>query len=320
MDFIEELFNITFGYFVNIEKRIHWMYLIASVVLAFYVFKVTGRKGSFFKYIFNKEVWLSRSATVDYCMFFFNGLVKIFLIFPYLYFGFELAFYVNNFLVERWGYMEYPWGTTTTVVVYTIVLMIVNDFFVYIVHFLMHKIPFLWEFHKIHHSATTMNPITQYRIHPIELIINNIQGFLVFGVVTGIFEYLSSNYVHPWVFLGANVLSFVFFMLGANLRHSHIRLGYFKWLEYLFVSPLQHQIHHSKAKKHWNKNMGSRLAIWDWLFGTLVISKDVEKLSFGLGAKQDKAYNSFTNNMINPFVNNYQRVKKYIQKPFKNKK
>tara|TARA_B100001175_G_C18993796_1_gene395594 strand:- start:222 stop:401 length:180 start_codon:yes stop_codon:yes gene_type:complete len=49
-----------------------------------------------------------------------------------------------------------------------------------------------------------------------------------------------------------------------------------------------------------NKNLGSKLAIWDKIFGTLVKSKDVEKLNVGLGEK-DKHYKSFFQNIINPF-------------------
>ena len=49
--------------------------------------------------------------------------------------------------------------------------------------------------------------------------------------------------------------------------------------EYLLISPYQHQIHHSDNPKHFNKNMGSKLAIWDWMFGTLVLSKSASKMT-----------------------------------------
>ncbi len=311
LDTIKDFFDLTVGYFFNTGKRINILYLLSSFLLAYYVFRTSKRKGTFLNYVFNKKVWLSQSATVDYKMFLFNGLVKLLLIAPYVYFGFIISFEVSDFLTSQYGYMEEPIPAAKTVVLYTIVLTIVTDFFVYIVHLAMHKVPFLWEFHKIHHSATSMNPITQYRIHPIELLINNIQGIITFGVVTGIFDYLSTEHVSKWVFLGANVFSFAFFIMGANLRHSHVKLRYFNFLEYLFISPAQHQIHHSKAPQHWNKNMGSRLAVWDWLFGTLYLSKNTsDKLNFGLGEKEDPKYMSFIQNMINPFVNNYRRLRK----------
>ncbi len=301
MEFIFDFIDKSLGYFINPSKRIYVLYLASALLLAYYVFVRTKPQKSFFRYVFKKSVWLGRSAQIDYQLFLFNGFIKLFLLAPYVYLGFYLSFYVSEWFVTHYDYMQHPLSPATAVILYTLALTIVNDFFVFVVHYSMHKIPFLWRFHKIHHSATSMNPITQYRVHPIELIINNITGTLVFGIVTGIFTYLAAGYVSKWTFLGANVFSFIFFMAGANLRHSHVRFRYFNFLEYLFISPLQHQIHHSRNPKHWNKNMGSRLAVWDWMFGTLIRSKEVKKLTFGLGQGQDKHYLKFINNLVNPF-------------------
>jgi sterol desaturase/sphingolipid hydroxylase (fatty acid hydroxylase superfamily) len=167
----------------------------------------------------------------------------------------------------------------------------------------MHRIPFLWEFHKVHHSATSLNPITQYRLHPVELIVNNAKGILVLGVVTGLFSYLSANPVELVTVIGANIFSFAFLVFGANLRHSRIPLKYFGWLEYIFISPYQHQIHHSNKTAHFNKNMGSKLAVWDWIFGTLIRSESVESLTFGIGKEEEPIYDSLWKNLVMPFKN-----------------
>ena len=164
----------------------------------------------------------------------------------------------------------------------------------------MHKVPFLWEFHKIHHSATSLNPLTQYRIHPFELIINNIRSILIFGLVTGLFDYLSAHQIDKLVFLGVNIFHFIFLLLGANLRHSHVKLRYPKFLEYILISPFQHQIHHSNNPKHFSKNMGSKLALWDWMLGTLVLSKSVGKISFGVD-KDSSQFDSLLKNLLSPF-------------------
>tara|TARA_B100001250_G_C19636446_1_gene716197 strand:- start:387 stop:917 length:531 start_codon:yes stop_codon:yes gene_type:complete len=176
----------------------------------------------------------------------------------------------------------------------------------------MHRVPFLWEFHKIHHSATSLNPITQYRIHPIELIINNIRGVVVFGLVTGFFDYLSAHSIDKLLFLGANLFHFVFLLFGANLRHSHVKLRYPRFLEFIFISPFQHQIHHSSSASHFNKNMGSKFAIWDWLFGTLVLSKDVRRLRFGIGSESSSHYNLYRS-IVSPFLNIYYKLLKYMK-------
>ncbi len=314
IDLAIEFIDATFGYFFNPGKRIHILYLFSALLIAYYVYRKDKISGSFFRYVFNKKVWLSKSATIDYSMFLFNGIVKLLLVTPYIYLGFLISFHVSTFLTARYGYRQEPLSYHTTLIVYTVVLTLVSDFITYCVHLAMHKVPFLWEFHKIHHSATSMNPITQYRIHPVELVINNIAGFLGFGLVSGVFDYLSDGHVSKWMFLGANVFSFVFFILGANLRHSHVKFRYFHFLEYIFISPLQHQIHHSKAPQHWDKNMGSRLAVWDWMFGTLCLSKGLTKLFYGLGNGEDPNYSTFKQNMLNPFVNNFKTLSSILKK------
>lgn len=198
-----------------------------------------------------------------------------------------------------------------TLLYYTITITIVGDLSVYLVHFLMHKVSFLWEFHKIHHAATSLNPITQYRIHPAELIINNARGIIVFGLITGLFDYLSNHQINMVTFIGVNAFSFVFLLLGANLRHSHVRLKYWNWVEYIFISPFQHQIHHSDKLAHFNKNLGSKLALWDWIFGTLLRSKQVTTVKFGL-RKENSNYHSFLDNLLRPLKNGWLFIKRKI--------
>ncbi len=308
---LEEALELSLSYFVNTEKRIHILYLLTSSILAYYVYKKSRVKTSFIKYLFPKKIWVSKSAFVDYSLFCFNSLIKIVFIGPYIIVGFYIAFYTNEWLLGLFGFPSYSLGVMQTIILYTISLTIISDFATYIIHLLMHKVPFLWEFHKIHHSATSLNPITQYRIHPIELVINNTKSILVFGLVTGLFDYLSSHSVDKMLFLGANVFHFVFLLFGANLRHSHVKLKYPKYLEFIFISPFQHQIHHSSNPVHFNKNMGSKFAIWDWLFGTLVLSKNIKRLRFGIG-DENSNYNSLYKSIVTPLMNIYYSLVKAI--------
>lgn len=285
------------------ESRLHVLYLFSSLVLAFYVFKKLKEPGSFWAYVFRKDVWLSKSAFVDYGLIFLNSFVKVFLIGPYFVFGFYLSYKIEDFLPELLGFPSSGLSATATIVGYTIVLTLANDFATYLVHGAMHKIPALWEFHKVHHSATTMNPVTQYRIHPVELLINNAKAIVVLAVVTGIFRYLSAHPLEEATLIGANVLSFAFLIFGSNLRHSHIPLKYFGWIEYVFISPYQHQIHHSSNAQHFNRNMGSKLAIWDLMFGTLVRSQDAENITFGIEKKELTNYDSVWKTIKTPFAN-----------------
>lgn len=299
---VKEGIQTPFSYLINAEdKRIYLVYLLSSALLAFYIFKRSKKIQSFTSYVFNKKIWASKSAIIDYYFIFFNSYIKILLIAPLLIYGYYLNYYVNDSLHNLFGKPSLQLSVTTITILYTISLTIFGDFCTYIIHYIMHKVPFFWRFHKIHHSATVLNPITQYRIHPVELLINNIRGIFVIGLVTGIFNYLSVHQIEKWTFIGVNIFHFLFLLWGSNLRHSHVKFSYVSILENILISPFQHQIHHSNNPEHYDKNMGSKFAIWDWLFGTLVKSKDVtKKLRFGLG-EEDINYTTFLKNIINPF-------------------
>jgi len=251
------------NYLVDSDKRIFFLYLISSTILAYYVYFKTKEKVSFLKYIFNKKIWLSQSSKVDYSLIFLNSFVKVFLLGSFVYYGLKLTFMTDEFLAHTFGLSKNTWSKFEIMLCFTVSITIIKDFTSFITHYLQHKLTFLWEFHKIHHSATVLNPITQYRIHPVELILNNITATLAFGLISGYFDYLSMHQITELELLGTNLFSFVFLFYGANLCHSHVKLKYFNWLENIFISPLQHQIHHSTNPIHFDKNLGAKLAIWD---------------------------------------------------------
>ena len=60
-----------------------------------------------------------------------------------------------------------------------------------------------------------------------------------------------------------------FIYVYVHLQHSQVWIAFTGWLGRLFMSPAHHQIHHSSNPAHFNKNLGSCLALWDWMFGTL---------------------------------------------------
>lgn len=308
LNIVEEAFKMPFEYLMNPTKRIYVLYIGTSIMLAYYVYKRSKIKGSFWSFLLPKKIWFSKSTQVDYLLFFFNSFIKILFIAPLLIIGLRIAFHTNEYLNITFGFFENDISKATLIFLYTLSLTLLVDLASFITHYLQHKIPFLWEFHKIHHSATTLNPLTQYRIHPLELIANNFKNIIVVGLVAGIFDYLSTDQLTKVTFVGVNVFSFVFLTLGSNLRHSHIKLTYFNFLEYVFISPYQHQIHHSDQEEFFDKNMGSKLAIWDWIFGTLVRSEQIEKVTYGLGLNQDKEYVSFWNNLFNPFIKLFNKI------------
>jgi len=298
---LKEAFLMPFNYLILPQKRVFILYLFTSLLMAFFVYRKTKSKKNFIEFLFNKKVWWSNSSKTDYLVLLTNSFVKIFLIAPFVFLGIYMQNQINYFLIEAFGVFEYSISKTIIIISYTITVWLVGDFASFYLHYLMHKIPFFWQFHKTHHSATVLNPFTQYRIHPVELFLTNMKGLLVYGVVTGLFFYLGNGKVGTITFIGVNVFKFFFLFLGSNLRHSHVKFKFKNSLEYVFISPFQHQIHHSDAEEHFNKNLGSQLAIWDWFFGTLVRSENVNKIQFGLGKKENKDFNSFWKTLFSPF-------------------
>lgn len=298
---IQEVFDTLEGYLLHPEKRTYYLYLISSLILAFWVFIRTPKfKGNFLQFLFPKNTWLSKSAYTDYGIIVINALVKVFFIIPFLVGALNIAVQVDEYLFVFFGKPNFYFTQTQTLWLYTIALTVFQDLGTYIIHYAMHKIPFLWEFHKVHHSAEKLLPLTQYRIHPVELIINNLKYVIVFGLVTGFFDYFSYFPTYKYMVYGVNIFSFIFLAFGANLRHSYVKLKYPDFIERIFISPFQHQIHHSNNPAHFDKNMGSKFAIWDAIFGTLVRSKNIQKLRFGIG-EENKEYQTTTANLWLPF-------------------
>ncbi|MFK2823026.1 sterol desaturase family protein [Arcobacter sp. YIC-80] len=286
-------------YFINPNKRVFWVYILSSILIAGIYFYFNKKQ---LKVNLSSKLWLHPSAKLDYYYFFIGYFIKVFMLFPIVVSAKTIALFINKQLYLSFDFYENTFFSYEAVLLmYTICLFVVSDFTRYWTHRFLHTIPFLWEFHKIHHSAKVLTPITFYRVHPIENLLFGLRYSLSIGLVTGVFIYFFGAMIDVYAILGVNVLVFAFSLIGSNLRHSHVAFSYSKFLERFFISPKQHQIHHSK--KHFDKNYGGYLAVWDWAFGTLRFSKDVKVLKFGLRREQMNQYNSIANLIIAPFKN-----------------
>ena len=271
----------------NPQKRIFVGYLIAASLLAALVLRLKYPVGFSLRLLmgtlFAKKVWLSESSFADIKLLLFNRVL----------FGGVVTQVLSKSTVGLGVYfllMDTGWFSVTPEVVlpeyvcaliFTVTLFILDDYSRYWTHRALHRIPILWEFHKVHHSATTLTPLTVFRTHPLEAIVFSIRGALVQGTVVGIaFAAIGSN-LNLLTILGANFLSVLFHAVGSNLRHSHIPLRYPRWLEYWLVSPAQHQLHHSVSEEHFDKNFGVAFACWDMIHGTHHFS-EARRLTYGL--------------------------------------
>ncbi len=299
-DILGDILTVLTDYLIVPSQRLHYGYWITSGVLALWVLWRQQKTLRGWTAVFSRKVWLNPSAKLDYKIIVFNAVFKVGLLGQFLFFGIQLSDWVGMRLQEWFGPCLNPLSESAALVSYTLALTLAGDLSVYVVHRMMHRVPLLWAFHRLHHSATEMTPLTQLRLHPIELIINNLRSGLVFGLLAGSFTYWAGNAVPVLTFLGVNVFRFAFYSVGANLRHSHVRMPYWHPLEYLFISPLQHQIHHSVKPEHHDRNFGSMFAIWDWAFGTLVTSRSVKKLTFGL-ADNSTSPRKLSSALLSPF-------------------
>ncbi len=118
------------------------------------------------------------------------------------------------------------------------------------VHWLMHRVPALWAFHQIHHSAEILTPLTFHRLHPLESVLYQLRGLLVTGGVTALFFWLYREAAVDLTLLGVSALGLVLNLATGNLRHSHLWLRFPDAVERWLLSPAQHQLHHSAAPEH----------------------------------------------------------------------
>lgn len=270
------------------QKRVYGVYLLGSLtmvaLLAFWQrFRpsVPGEQGPL-KAFFNPRVWTHPSARLDYQLVVFNPVMQT------LFAGVAslslvpVALQVSDVLSGMLGHFSLEWPRTRVTVAFTLALFVADDFSRFLLHYLMHKVPWLWSIHRLHHSAEVLTPLTVYRIHPLESLLYSLRMVLAQGLVLGVFFFAFGMRLSAWEIAGANLFTYGFNLAGSNLRHSHVWLSFGPWLERIFISPAQHQIHHSSAPKHFDRNMGAFLAVWDGLFGTLTRARGEKVTGFGL--------------------------------------
>ncbi len=283
-------------YLVDPSKRIYWVYLLTSFLIAVGYLYTQPKKLSF---VLSSKIWWHPSAKLDYLYFLIISLIKVSLLIPIVLSAEDVTNYVYTQMALHFEYVELDISYEVMIVLYTLCIFVVSDFTRYWLHRWLHTVKFLWRFHKVHHSARVLTPITFYRVHPVENLLFGIRFALSSGVVTAIFIYLFGSQIQSVDILGVNGLVVIFMAIGSNLRHSHVALRFYSWIEYIFISPAQHQLHH--ANKTMNKNYGGSFAFWDWMFGTLAISSQTKISKFGLREEQMKEYQSIFGLLFTPF-------------------
>lgn len=273
------------GAFGKAGSRLFVLYLLSAAAMAFVVYRLTGahRSKGFLSFLLPAAIWRHQSHWTDIKLFIVNHLMAMVLILQFTALATlaAVAVIAVGEAVVGSDRIGIEW-TTGRFALFTLGLTLAADFSTYWVHRLHHENPVLWPFHEVHHSAEVMSPITLYRKHPLYDVISEAARALVVGLLQGVMIFAFLGPTDIVTIGGANAVYVVFNALGSNLRHSHIWISFGPVLSYLFISPAQHQIHHSIDAKHHNKNYGEVFAIWDWMFGTLYVPRRKETLRFGL--------------------------------------
>ena len=299
--YAERLADFTsYPFLVTPVHRLHWIYLFSYLVIALVIYlhgkRALGRftlKG-FLGFWLPRSVYRRRSTVLDLKYYIVN---KVFMraAFATTLIG---SFYVFGEVFE--ATLRALWSAPgpeieaalPVQVAYGAAVFLMADFGFFLGHYLGHKVPLLWEFHKVHHSAEVLSPLTNYRFHPLDTILLGLFIGILTGVVKGAFGFAFPGGISGTGTVTVNVTVLLLFNLTANFRHSHVWLSYGWHLNHIFSSPAQHQIHHSTAARHLDKNFGLMLSVWDWLAGSLYVPRRREELEFGLTGGEHKEYNS----------------------------
>jgi sterol desaturase/sphingolipid hydroxylase (fatty acid hydroxylase superfamily) len=306
---VAALWNASFG----TDSRLWPVYLLFTLLMAYGLFRLRRIEGTFLAWLVPRSVWTHASHVVDIKLFLLSRLLSVAGVFQVLAVATLLTQAVSGLFAPAVGPQAPP-----NPLLIAALLLIVGDFATYWVHRVHHELRILWPFHSVHHSAEVMTPITVYRKHPVYDLTKSVVHGLFLGVLQGVLVGLFPGGVSVAMLMGVNGGYFLFNMLGANFRHSHIRLGYGRFLEHVLISPAQHQIHHSIAPEHHNTNYGEVLALWDWMFGTLCLSSAQDHIEFGLGDAQGnrlaQRHYSLAAALTVPLLDSWKQLRKLLRR------
>ncbi|WP_031428415.1 sterol desaturase family protein [Flavimarina sp. Hel_I_48] len=169
-----------------------------------------------------------------------------------------------------------------------LIMFVMADFVQWNVHRLLHRIPWLWKFHKVHHSVKEMGFAAQFRFHFMETIV-----------------YKSIQYI-PLAMIGFGIEQFfivhMFSVFVGHLNHANLDWSYGKF-RYLLNNPRMHIWHHAKElppQHRYGMNFGLTLSIWDYLFGTAYVPRSGKDLEIGF--KGDETFpKDFAGQVMFPF-------------------
>ena len=173
------------------------------------------------------------------------------------------------------------------------------DAWMYWWHRLNHRVPFLWRFHRTHHSDPRMDVTTANRFHIGEIAISSVLRVPVIAL------------------LGLQLWELALYELAmftiVQLHHANIALPpqLDRWLRGFIVTPFMHKVHHSRWQPETDSNYSSLFSFWDRLFRSFRLRDDPETLQFGLQELDGQENHTLTGLLATPL----KRVKRTSNDP-----
>ncbi|CAI8741320.1 sterol desaturase family protein [Pseudomonas putida] len=301
----------------DLNGRLCVAFLFTSYAAAYGLFRWRRSRGltdapTFWTFIGGNRVHFHPSALLDYRYYFVRAILKVLLVVP-------IVGLVDPYVLRSGDYIRFftrLWGARVQVeehlalsLLYGLGVFLLQDFIHYWAHRAYHS-RYLWAFHKVHHSATVLVPATASRVHFLEKVVERLIDLIFISAFAGVFWYACGGEISRYTLFGVTYMVFILNALAANLRHSHVWLSFGPRVEHVLNSPAQHQVHHSDAPRHFNKNFGVNLSLWDWMFGTLYVTHaQPEAIRFGTGEADHGRYLSLYSLIVTPFVDTLGKIR-----------
>lgn len=168
--------------------------------------------------------------------------------------------------------------------------LILLDYTLYVWHVLVHRVPWLWRFHLVHHVDLDLDASTALRFH---------FGELAVSVPWRAAQIVAIGVDPKSLILWQNAL-----LVSILFHHSNVQLpiGIERRLSLILVTPRIHGIHHSIVPEETNSNWSSGLTVWDWMHGTLRLNVPQTKIDVGVAAYRSQEDVTLGRSLELPFV------------------
>ena len=149
------------------------------------------------------------------------------------------------------------------------------DAWTYAWHRMNHRVPFLWRFHRVHHSDAEMDVTTASRFHVGELVLSSALRVPVIVLVGA----------HAWELVLYETLMFAV----VQFHHANVGLpaGLDRALRAVIVTPNLHKVHHSRLQPETDSNYSALFSWWDRLFRSFRLRERPHEIAFGLDEFMD---------------------------------